>query len=406
MSIVSGSAGGETDHERMRPEPPKTYYEGVVRLPGYGDAPNRCRDLKPVGFCEHGHTVLGRSSCGTRYCPDHWRDWCEEAVINMVARLGAYREAQDMGPERRLSHVVASPPQDVRYSTERLWDTRTDAYDALEAAGVPGAAVVTHPYRTNERGDTLFETAVTNGGVDEDMGKWEFLRDASEDFDDLTRYIEAEPHYHALAPGVDIDGSRAPDGWVVERVRSFDVWHYRDTEAYRDMVATAYYVLTHGGVQDGRSTTTYFGEVHPNSFKPEEELTAAKWHAIQEEAERAVKETREEYESGEGGTAGPEECPREECAAIVYDVAHLPDYLDDEEWVSSVRCTQNGRKRLARLRGVFIYWDGRSDRPPPSKLRSKERFREWLVQLGGGMKSGEGRRVDTGQQVTLGTVMD
>jgi len=395
-----------TDHGDLRPEPPTTYYEGVVRLPGYDDAPDRCRDLTPVGFCDHGHTILGRSSCGTRYCPDHWRDWCEEAVINMVARLGAYREAQDMGPERRLSHVVASPPQDRRYSERELWDARTDAYDALEAAGVPGGVVVTHPYRTNDRGDELYQTAREAGDLDEDTGKWAFLREVSEGFEDLTRYIEASPHYHALAPGQDIDGSDAPDGWVVERVRSFDAWHYRDTEAYRDMVATAYYVLTHGAVQDGRATTTYFGEVHPNSFKPEEELTAARWDRIQIEAERAVKETREEYEEeGAGRAAGPEECPREDCEAAVHDVAHLPEFLEDEEWLSSVRCTQNGRKRLARLRGVFIWWDGRSDRPPPSASTSEPKMREWLVNLGAGMKPGPGGVVDTGQQATLQTAV-
>jgi len=395
-----------SDHGDLRPEPPTTYYEGVVRLPGYGDAPDRCRDLTPVGFCEHGHTVLGRSSCGTRYCPDHWREWCEEAVISMVARLGAYREAQDMGPERRLSHVVASPPQDRRYSVGGLWDSRTDAYGAFEAAGVPGAAVVTHPYRTNDRGDELYQTARDHGELEDGTGKWAFLREASEGFEDLTRYIEASPHYHALAPGQDIDGSDAPDGWVVERVRSFKTWHYRDTEAYRDMVATAYYVLTHGAVQDGRATTTYFGEVHPNSFKPEEELTAAKWDRIQHEAERAVRETREEYEQEEAGrSAGPDECPREECEAPVYDVAHLPEYLDDEEWVSSVRCRTNGRRRLARLRGVFIWWDGRSDRPPPSAAISKERLREWLYNLGAGMKPGQRPDVNSGQQVRLGAVM-
>ncbi|MFC7078291.1 hypothetical protein, partial [Haloarcula halophila] len=144
------------ERENIRPEPPTTYYDGAVKLPGYGESPDRCRPLTPVGFCEEGHTILGRSSCGTRYCPDHWRDWNEEAVINAVARLAAYRHAVD-GAEKRLSHIVASPPQDRRYSKRAMWETRSEAYEVLKDAGVRGGMAVTHPYRTNERGDTLFE---------------------------------------------------------------------------------------------------------------------------------------------------------------------------------------------------------------------------------------------------------
>jgi len=367
-----------THHGKIRKDRPTTYYEEVARLPGYGDAPDRCRPMKPVGFCEEGHTILGRSSCGTRYCPDHWRDWIEEAVINMVARLAAYRETRE-GAEKRLCHVVASPPQDRRYGVRELWETRSDAYDALEAAGVRGAAVVTHPYRTNDRGDALYSTARDHGEVEEGTGKWEFLRDMSDDWDELTEHIEAAPHYHTLGAVEDVDGAAAPEGWVVENVRSFSRFHYNDKEAYRDMAAAAYYVLTHGGVQDNRSTTTYFGEIHPNAFNPEEELTAAVWSKIQQRAEQAVKE-----EPTEGASKGhrPEECPREECEAVVCDVVHLPDFLDDGDAVSRVLSHRDGRARLARLRGMLAWWGSRTDRPPPGKLRSKARFREWLRDRG------------------------
>lgn len=365
------------DHAAVRPEPPRTYYDGEVKIPGYGYAPERCQGLTPVGFCEHGHQILGRSSCGTRSCPDHWRDSLETAVINKVAQLAAYRYAQE-GADRRLSHVVASPPQDRRYSTRALWETRTEAYDALEDAGVVGGSMVVHPYRTNERGDNLFYAAAEHGDLDDGVGKWRFLREMSEDWADLTRYIEASPHYHTLAAGTDIRGEDAPEGWVVERIRSVGRFHLWDTESYREMVAPAYYMLTHGAVQQGRQGTTYFGEVA--SFNAEEELTATVWTRIQDEAERAVREKPGDP-LGEPAAAGPEECPHDGCEAVVVDIVHLREYMEDEEFKSKV-LLHGGRKRLLRLRGMFAWWDGRTDRPPPGVVTSEARFLEWLEKRG------------------------
>jgi len=370
-----------TDHDPVRPEPPTTYYDGAAKIPGFGDPPDRCRGLTPVGFCEAGHTVLGRSSCGTRYCPDHWRDWAEDAVISMVARMAAYRHVEE-GAEKRVSHVVASPPQDRRYSEREMWETRRDAYDALDAAGVRGGPVVTHPYRTNDRGDQLYATAQDAGDVEEETGRWAFLRDVADGWVDLTRYIEAAPHYHVpIAPAKDVSPEGTGD-WVVKRIRTMRAFHLRDTESYRDMVASAYYVLTHGAVAQHRNTTTWFGEVHPATFDPEEELTAAAWSRIQMEAEKAVKEDPEEEEEGGGARHGPDECPTEECEEIVVDALHLDEYLSDDEWVTSIRAYRDGRARLARLRGLLAWWDKRTDRPPPSVASDKERMRDWLQERG------------------------
>jgi hypothetical protein len=304
----------------------------------------------------------------------------------MVERLAAYREAQD-GWGKRMCHVVASPPPDRRYGVRELWDRRTDAYDVLDQAGVRGGAVITHPYRTTSEGDRLFKQYAENEEESE-KGKWRFLRDLADDlpgddWEELGRYIEPSPHYHSLAAVEDVDGSRAPEGWVVENVRSFDRFEYDQAESYEDMVATAYYVLTHGGVQEGRSTSTYFGEVHPNAFDPAEELTAAKWSRIQIEAEKAVKGVADEEEEEEGHTShGPEECPRDGCEACVVDVVYLPEYLEDDEFVSRVLSKRDGRKRLKQLRGMFAWWDTRTDRPPPGALTNERRLLDWLEDQG------------------------
>lgn len=370
-----------TDHGPVREATPTTFYTDTVRIPGVGNTPDRCQPLKPVGVCDHGHAILGRSSCETRRCPDHWRDWCEEAVIAIVARLAAYREVQD-GWGKRMVHAVASPPQDRRYSVRELWDTRPEAYDAFEEAGVRGGAVVTHPYRTTEEANRMFSKADVPDGT----GKWRWLRDLAgdlegDDWHQLEQYVEPAPHYHGLVAVEDMDGSQASNGWVVENIRSLEEFHYQETDTYEDMVRSAYYVLTHGAVQRGRSTTTYFGEVHPNGFDPREELTLTKWDRIQREAERAVRGFEEIDEEGEGG-GGPEECPRDDCEARVRDLVHLPDLLEDDDWTTAVRTLRGGRKRLLRLRGVLAYWEGRTDRPPPSAATNQARFLEWLEERG------------------------
>lgn len=382
MSVRTGSEGGKTaekDHARIRESTPTTYYEQTVRIPGYGDPPDRCRPVEPVGFCDHGHTLLGRSSCGTRYCPDHWPDWLEDAVISTVSRLAAYRHSREDNWQKRTCHVVASPPQNRRYSAREMYDSRSDAYDALEAAGVRGGAVVTHPYRTTPEADRLYSES------DTELSKWAYLRDLADqlpgdDWRELSRYVEAAPHYHALAPVEDVTGEAAPGDWVVENVRSFDRFDYEDSESYVDMIRTAYYVLTHGAVLDGRTTTTYFGEVHPATFDPEEELTPAVWRRIQRETERAVKGVESDDSDGDG--CGRPECPREDCDAVVWPLDELPERMADDDWREHIRTLRDGRARLKRLRGTLAYWECRTDRPPPHARSSRERMREWLEERG------------------------
>jgi hypothetical protein len=235
-------------------------------------------------------------------------------------------------------------------------------------------------------------SAVEDGDLEEGVGRWRFLRDSTDGWDDLSRYIEAAPHFHSLAVAEDVNGEAAPDGWVVKNIRSMANFHIHDTESYRDMAASFYYVLTHGAVQDGRQMTTYFGEVHPATFDPEESLTATEWDRIQREAERAVKGTEEEHAEG-GVSGGPEECPIDECEAVVRDLVYLDEYLDDEEWCESVREFVDGGERLAILRGTRAFWSGMTDRPPPSARSSKDNFRRWLKRRGQIRAPGAGRPV-------------
>lgn len=377
------------------------YYTDQVKIPGFGSARQRCRPYKAVGFCENGHPVLGRSSCGTRGCPDHFRDWVQQATVNVVARLAAYRQARG----ERIVHAVTSPPQEGRWSVRGLWESRSDAYEAAEAAGVEGGAAVLHPYRTSEAGDVLFETAVEDGDVPEGRGEWRVLRDAADDWEEMQHYVKPAPHVHQIAAAPDVEGSDAPEGWVVDRLRSLGPtgFHIRDMEAYREMAKPVYYVLTHAAVQQGRQSITWFGDLHPASFRPEEELTAAEWDRIKIEAERAVK-TRPSDGPDPEVPSGPvgSECRREDCEAEVYDVSWLREFLEDEEWVGSVLQQQGGRKRWLRLRGMQLWLFEGGDRPPPNVQASEDKLLEWLEDQGRHHTAGpQQRRIDTGGVVAL-----
>jgi hypothetical protein len=355
--------------------PTGAYYTDTVRIPGFGTAPERCRGFDPVGFCEKGHTILGRSSCGTRSCPDHWRDWAADATAAVVYRAAAFREAAE-GAEKRLSHVVVSPPQERRYTEERLYAGRAAAYEAAEAAGVCGGICITHPYRTTEVADWLFQEAAERGDLEEGVGKWRFLREHVDGWEELVdEYVEPSPHYHLLAVGEDIDGSKAPDGWVVERVRSFDRFHRFDTEAYRDMARTAYYTVTHGAVSHDRATVTYFGEMHPAVFDPSEELTAAAVDRIEREAAAVGG-------PGDPDETAPSECPRDGCGAEAIEVIYLREHLESEEFRRRVRGRVGGQSRWLRLRGLLAWSEGRTDNPPPSARSSEGRMLDWLEERG------------------------
>lgn len=361
--------------EEDLPKPDAAYYGATVRIPGVGDAPNRCRGLSPVGFCEDGHVALGRSSCDTRYCPDHYLGWVRDGTVGAVERLAAFREAAE-GWGKRLLHVVASPTED-RVSTERFWSLRSDAQDAVQAAGARGGYCIAHPYRTSDAAERLFRTAVQEGDLEESTGRWTFLRRlAGGDWDRWESFIEPGPHYHFLAACEDFDPEAVPDGWVVKNVRSFSRFERQDRESYEDMARAAWYLRTHGAAEEFRQTATWFGEMHPASFDPGEELTAVAWDRIRREAAEAVGVPIEEMRDGEGGD-GERTCEIEDCEAVLHDIEELQTFTADASWMRSIP-----PKRRHRIRAVEIWVFEETVIPPPAVRSSEERTREWLLETG------------------------
>ena len=362
----------------------RAYYEDAIRLPGFGRQPERCMARKPVGFCDtHGHvSIASASPCSTRGCPEHSHMWRKDAAEGLVARLAAYRQAQPDGPRRRLLHVVTSPDRSRRWTAEAFWDARSASYDAVKAVDGRGGVTVPHAYRTSDAGDWLFEEAVERGDWERDAGKWSLLRDAADDWGEMLEYVEEAPHFHHLVAAEDFDTDAIPSGQVVKNIRSLDAFHVRDMTAYRDMAATAMYLLSHAAFEPagldggGRNTVTYFGEVHPNGFDPAEELTASEWDTIQRLSERAVR-TDPSEDMDAGGLDEPDrrECTVDGCDGAIVEIGELRDWLSDPTWLNSI-----GEKQATILEGAIGWLEEQGDRPPPSTDR--ESVRRWLYQRG------------------------
>lgn len=407
----------------------------IIRVPGFWEADESCENVKPTAFCESGHVQFGgESPCGTRTCPHHWLDWRKRAAANIVARLAAYRLAQSDGVDRRALHVVAAPEQDQRWTLNRFWQSRSESYEIVEEAGARGGVCLPHPYRTSDPADELYQGWL-GGEVAQERGRWRVIREYADDWDDMRAFTEVGPHFHHLAPVRDLDGDTVAGleertGWVVHNVRSLAPvyldedevpWRYRAEteksaetvvqEGFEDMARLVMYLLSHAAVQPSvgeaiaeRSTVTYWGEVHPNGFDPQEEFTDREWDKIQRLAAEAVG-----HEFEEDGEADEDECWRGECEAVVVPLTDLSEYLSDvreyEGWFGSLDVPQQheilglktylGDRPPPGLATPDLDGDGESHDLPPGGFRraaasatpdevrgDREAFAEWLRSLG------------------------
>lgn len=405
----------------------KEYISDFVRLPGMWEAGDGCLDLRPTGFCEDGHIQLGsESDCGTRYCEAHWYQWRRRAAQSIVARLAAYRYVQE-GIGRRMLHIVASPPQDRRWTLQEFWSMRGETYDLIEEHGGRGGAVVPHGYKPNLVARDIFGTAVERGEWDPERGIWRFLREVADDWEELRDLVEVAPHCHQLVPWEDLDGdelaAELPGDWVIHNIRSLAPFYVyeenvpvflqlddsgrierskRDVvrEGFEDMARLAMYLLSHGAAQIGvgdeiacRQTVTYWGDVHPNCFDPTTELEAETWERIQRMATEAVSGGVVVVEEGEGEDDG-RDCHIDDCESPVHGLHELKDFLADPAWIEGLEYDQ-----ACAVWGLKVWANdglspgGEMDRPPPGGFdrsatepdeirRDKEAFREWLRRLG------------------------
>lgn len=395
------------------------YLGGIIRPPGYWEADESCKQLKPVGFCERGHVQIGgENPCSTRTCPHHWYQWRRRAAINLIARLAAVRKLAG-GPEsraRRLVHFVNAPDQEQRWTTNRFWNQRSESYEKAQAVGVRAGVAIPHPYRVSDAGDELFRLL---GGSEAQSGKWRVIREYTDTWDDLEPLVDVAPHVHHLALAKDIDGDEvealeAETGWVSKNIRSLARFYVDEDEiplrhvhgddrtkeemvrdGYEDMAKLSMYLLSHAAVQPKtgelpqRNTVTYWGEVH--SVSPSEDLPDGVWAQIQRQAAAAVRGVAPEELEDDGLGR---ECSREDCEQPVRPLSALPGRLSDPDhsWWDGLEFEQQcellgaaqwmSHKPPPGIEGGLPPGGFRRSPRVPDGVRTEEAVIEWLRDIG------------------------
>jgi hypothetical protein len=295
--------------------------------------------------------------CGRRVCPDCWYGWVQNAAEGIVSRLAAARLAEPDGMGRRAVHAVISPPEGECSTLAQQERARRRAYRLAEEHGIRGGVVVPHGYRLTAEAREEF-------GEQEEYGDpWLWLRDEyGEEYREKVYY---SPHFHVLglSRGVKASSPAGDDGWVVKRVRSFDVIRGAGRLApYEDMAYAALYVLSHVTFDPAQQkpATYWYGDLSTQTFDPEETHSAGLWSAIERRTEEAV--------TGEKpGEAEPTECETDGCGGHAVPMREVCRYLDQPGWVASLPDGHEERLRAARD------WFLGTCEPPPGLKHPRSR---------------------------------
>ena len=334
-------------------------------IPGMSERPDGCGQWFPFEVCDEcGEPVFSESHCGLRKCPECWMKWVRDTAESIVARVQAYRWAQDDGLDRRVVHAMFSPDSAEKWTISRVDSMRRESYERAADAGVSGGAALTHLWRTTDEFDREYATDQPYAS------KWKYLRDT---YGRAWRSkTEVSPHIHQIAAASEFEPEQ--DGWVAERIRTLSPMRsLSDGDSYRDLANLAIYLLTHTAVADGEQAIRWFGDLYPGGFDAEEELSSGALATIERKAAEAVEPDGEDGESDEmldlgdeceGGTEG---CPGEPMP--IWDV---PGARRRNHWTDLDRETRN------RMTAAVEWMMGDLDPPP---CRSEQAAREMLDTL-------------------------
>jgi hypothetical protein len=232
--------------------------EGIYgfNLPGHGEAYDKCGDFVFKGCLNvdgHKQAVLdigdvsgkvyikkGTNSCLRASCPVCYEKWAGKEASRIEKRLEAVKWAGF------AKHVVVSPPLSDWIWVEKDYPKlRRIAYQKAFSVGFKGGSAIFHPFRRK---------CAYCGSIIDHVEKI-CLKCGSK----LVTWIFS-PHFHMIGYGFieNTSGEYEVSGWVVKNL------------GRRESVsATAFYQLSHAGVNDKYHTITWFGICAYNKLKVE-----------------------------------------------------------------------------------------------------------------------------------------
>lgn len=343
------------------------YADTSLTIPGQSAPPGDCGEWKPMNFCTScGEVHIGQRRCQRRLCRECWLTWRGDRAASVTHRLAGARRAAD-GANKRLSHVVASPPAgEVRTLTQ--WErAKREAYSLAKEKGIDGGVMIPHGWRVREEAKALYREMKEAGLVD--GGIWQWVRESDRDWRNLTYW---SPHFHILGLGADLGASdpESDGGWIFSRVDSFERFDLKNEKTYLPMLKASSYLLSHGAfeVESGKQMIRWFGSLANNQFVADEQLADWEQSVIARNVQAVAGRDLDEESSEEDERRT---CDRDGCdgsLAVIYDAGTR---LCDPEW-----CDRIDREREHRLAAAFEWVIGEVHPPPGLKRPQTEKAAE------------------------------
>lgn len=250
---------------------------------------DHCGHISKAGACQSNRSkgvVSSHLWCGDTLCPTCWgarTERTKEKIVNrLIGGVGAWRlVGRDLGP---IQDASFHPPQDLwdlATTAEGCRSLRTKLYKALTLAGVTGAAVVFHPFRTTPQAKAAFRVAKKRGFKNAKGGIWSWLRDMNYLGPDAGMVVFS-PHYHILFTGWLKRSDlffKASGGWTYKKTKrhgSVVSWPVsgQSCKNQADLEKKIFYVLSHVGVlwdlkekKRPLDNVTWFGVFSTHSIK-------------------------------------------------------------------------------------------------------------------------------------------
>jgi len=248
-----------------------------------------CGHIAKAGACQTDRTkgmVKSHLWCYDSLCPTCWTVRAERTKEKIVDRLlggvDAWRQVgRELGPIYDASFHPPREMWDLAVTPDGYRSLRKELYRVLDLAGVTGAAVIFHPFRTTDKAKTAFRAAKKRGFEGAKKGIWHWLRDRDLLGPD-SGMVVFSPHWHIQFTGWLLDAGefhKASEGWTYKKVekdgRSVS-WPVsgRMCANQTGLEKKVFYVLSHIGVMWDREekkrpleTVTWFGAFSSQKMK-------------------------------------------------------------------------------------------------------------------------------------------